>query len=637
MGGWLLSAIRRAVLSALTGATVSVLSLSLLALALASALADPVFYVDRLRNADAYDLVLDRTVAPAVESAMGGEGEGESVAGIDARAVVSAIRRALPQRWVYRELETQIAGPLGYLAGDRSRFVFRLSVKDRIPAIIAETRRLAVDADAQAFLLDEVMSAPLANAASEFDRYGLELSEDRLKESVRIVLDEEWLDARLAEIINEAGPYVAGEADSFEIVISLDEPLAAAESEVARLVAEVDWYGNALDGFVASYVDESLKDVDRTLGGFTIDRDDILGIIRSSVTPEMAEPVIADAAAQMTRYLLGKSDTVAVSFDLTEAKRIASPQIGAIAESLVTARTLTIANCAPGSENLTLDFAGARMPFCIPAEEPARSEARARLSAARGEAGDAFIRTVLGPLPDQMAFTQDDLREQLRLNAGAGALDIVDSLRSAAKDGVRYTDENLESDLAALYGSYAVTQLRSAQDFLQNGWSFDQSDMRAALPPDIIDLTRRWFPVARVAGYGGIALSALFALLAGLIRGDSALSRLLWACVFFTLAAAVSWTMNGIIFPYLLEDRLEGALYNLARANNIPDDAVPGLPLRALIGVGVDALSDVRGRAAFSGAICLAAGGTLALLLFIAKPRPPKPRQSDAQPDSVNG
>ena len=615
--------LRRAALSALTGATVSVLSLSLLALAVTSALADPAFYVDRLRNARAYELVLDRAVAPAVESAMGGEGE--RIAGVDSRAVVSSIRRALPPRWAYRELERQLAGPVGYLAGDRGRFVFRIRLDSRVPAITAEARRLAVSADAQSLLLDGVMSAPLANAASELEYYGIGLSEERLKESVGIILNEEWLDARLGEIIDEAGPYIAGERDSFEIVISFEEPLAAAESEVERLVAEVNWYDDAIDGFAARYVDESLKDVDKTLGGFTVDREDVLGIIRSSITPEMAEPVIADAATQLTRYFLGKSDAVSVSLDLTEAKRNAGPQIGAIAESLVNARALTIANCDPGSENLTLNFAGARMPFCIPTEEPARSEARARLAAARGEAGAAFVSQVLGPLPDQMTFTQDDLREQLRLNAGAGAVAIVDAIRLAAQNGVRYTDEDLESDLAALYGGSAASQLRAAREFMRNGWSFDQRDLRAALPANVIELTRRWFPVAGLAAYGGIALSAVAALLAGLIRGGTARNRLLWACAFFAIAGATAWAVNGVIFPYLIESRLEDGIYALARANGMSaSDTVMGLSLRTIVGVGLDALSDIRGRAAIGGAVALGSAGTAAAAVFIARPRTPR-------------
>ena len=624
MGGWILSALRRLALSLLSGGAHWFLMLSLLALAITSALADPSFYVDRLRNARAYETALDRAAAPALERALADAGVG---ADVDADRIIAAIRRALPPRWVYGRLESQLAGPVGYLAGDRDRFVFRLRLNDRIPAILAETRALAVEADAQSLILDGAMSQPLADAAAQMRSYGLDLDEARLKESAKAILDEAWIDARLAEIIDEAGPYVLGETDSFEIVVSLDEPLAAAESEVAKIVSEVDWYATALDGFVSQYVDESLRDVDRTLGGFTVNREDVLEIIRSSVTRESAEPVIADAAAQLTRYFLGGSDTVSVSVDLTEAKRLARPQIGDFAQRVVDARALTIADCASGSESpLTLNFAGARMPFCIPTEEPARSEARARLKAARDEAGAAFVERVIGPLPDEMTFTQDDLREQLRLNAGDAALEAIDAVRAAAKDGVRYTDENLESDLLRFYGPSALAQLRSTRDFMQNGWSFDQRDLRAAIGAQATELPRTWLPIARLAAYGGIALSAIFALLFGLLRGGTARNRIIWASGAFAIAGAMVWVEFDLLYTYLVESRIESAITQAAARANLPREASElGITQRALANLALDALSDITGRAALIGAACAAVGGTVALSAWLLKPRAPRP------------
>ena len=623
MGGWILSALRRLALSTLSGGAHTVLALSLLALAITSALADPAFYVDRLRNARVYETALDRAAAPALERALADAGVG---ADADADRIIAAIRRALPPRWVYGRLESQLAGPVGYLAGDRDRFVFRLRLNDRIPAILAETRALAVEADAQSLILDGAMSAPLADAAAQMRSYGLDLDEARLKESAKAILDEEWIDARLAEIIDEAGPYVLGETDSFEIVVSLDEPFAAAESEVAQIVAEVDWYATALDGFVSQYVDESLRDVDRTLGGFTVNREDVLEIIRSSVTRESAEPVIADAAAQLTRYFLGKSDTVSVSVDLTEAKRLARPQIGDFAQRVVDARALTIADCASGSESLlTLNFAGARIPYCVPTEEPARSEARARLKTARDEAGAAFVERVIGPLPDEMTFTQDDLREQLRLNAGDDALEAVDAVRAAAKDGVRYTDENLEADLLRFYGPSALAQLRSTRDFMRNGWSFDQRDLRAQIGAQATDLPRTWLPIARLAAYGGIALSAIFAILFGLLRGGAARSRIIWASGAFAIAGAMVWVEFDLLYTYLVESRIESAITQAARANLPRDASELGITPQAVANLALDALSDIAGRAALIGATCAAIGGTVALTAWLLKPRAPRP------------
>ena len=592
---------------------------------LVSSLADPGFYVARLRNAGAYDAVLDETVAPAVEDAL--DTEAGRASDLSARQVIAAARRALPPRWVYGQLETQLAGPLGYLAGDGSRFVFRISLKPRIPNIIAETRSLALAADAQSLLLDGVMADALADAAAEMRSYGLEdVDADRLKRSAAAILEEDWLDARLGEIIDEAGPYIAGETDSFEILIPLDRPLAAAKSEVRGFVAEVDWYDAALEGYVSGYVDESLKDVDKSLGGFTVNREDVLAIIRSSVTREIAEPAIESAASQLTDYFLGETDAASVSVDLTEAKRRAAPQIGNLAVQIADARALTLPACRADAafQSVSIIIFGVRTPGCIPQNEPARSLAQETLKTARAQIADAFIQTVLGPMPDEITFTQDDVRVQIRANAGEEALDAIDAVRSSAQNGIRYTDQDLESHVRELYGASALAGLRDTRIFLQNGWSFDQSDMRGVVAAEAIDIPRMWFPYARTAAFVGIALCVIMAALSGALMGRSARSRILFICGVFALAGAVCWTLFEPVYTIYAKERIAAALRDAISAND-PSNGMGGYA-KLVQDIAMDAISGILRRASIGGAICFAAGGTVALLILAAKPRAPKRR-----------
>lgn len=615
----------------LAGWVVTVISISLIAESLAFSLADPAFYVDRLRNARVYETLLDGAIAPSIESAL--DTPAGRASGLSERRVMSAARRALPSRWVYRQMETQLEGPLGYLAGERSGFIVRVSLKPRISSIVSETRSLAVDADSQALILDALIAEPLSDAAAEMRSYGLDIDDARLRESLAAILAEEWLDARLSDAVNEIGPYVMGASDSFEIVIPLGKPLAAAESEVERFVAEVDWYDTALDGFVASYVDESLKDVDRTLGGFAVNRGEVLEIIRSSVTRDIAEPAIADTAAQLTRYFLGESDAVSVSLDLAEAKSRAAPQIGALGAQIANARALTVPVCdAEDSAVRTAIIFGVRTPDCIPPIEPARSLAQARMSAARAEISAAFVSAILDPLPDRMTFTHEDVRAQIRANAGEGALRNIDAVRAAARDGFRYTDENFESDIARLYGASAVSGIEDARDFFQNGLRLDQRDMRTALGSQIgelVDILRTWFPYARPATFGGIALGALMALLAGALIGGSARSRLMWACATIAIAGASTWALYGPLYGIFLENRIAAELRNAMQAGGAPSE-IMGISTNIIGDIALDAISAILNRASIAGAICFAVGGTLALFILVAKPRPPKPRESDS-------
>ena len=615
----------------LAGWVVTVISISLIAESVAFSLADPAFYVDRLRNARVYETILDRAIAPSIESAL--DTPAGRASGLSERRVMSAARRALPSRWVYSQIETQLEGPLGYLAGERSGFTVRVSLRSRIPSIVSETRSLAVDADAQALILDALIAEPLSDAAAEMRSYGLDMDDARLRESLAAILAEEWLDALLAEAVNEIGPYVMGAADSFEIVIPLDQPLAAAESEVERFVAEVDWYDAALEGFVASYVDESLKDVDRTLGGFAVNRGDVLEIIRSSVTRDIAEPAIADTAAQLTRYFLGESDAVSVSVDLAEAKSRAAPQIGALGSQIANARALTVPVCdAEDAAVRTAIIFGVRTPDCIPPIEPARSLAQARLSAARAEISAAFVETILDPLPDRMTFTHEDVRAQVRANAGEGALRNIDAVRAAARDGFRYTNENFETDIARLYGASAVSGIQEARDFFQDGLRFNQRHMRTALGSqigDLVDILRTWFPYARPATFGGIALGALMALLAGALIGGSARSRLMWACATIAIAGASTWALYGPLYGIFLENRIAAELRNAMQAGGAPSE-IMGISTNIIGDIALDAISAILNRASIAGAIYFAVGGTLALLILVAKPRTPKPRQADS-------
>ena len=72
-------------------------------------------------------------------------------------------------------------------------------------------------------------------------------------------------------------------------------------------------------------------------------------------------------------------------------------------------------------------------------------------------------------IPDNVVFTQDDMRESLEDAGGEDALEALDYVREVFSEGWTYTDTDLRSDLMSSGGSDDVEALDDLRTALRDG------------------------------------------------------------------------------------------------------------------------------------------------------------------------
>jgi hypothetical protein len=185
---------------------------------------------------------------------------------------------------------------------------------------------------------------------------------------------------------------------------------------------------------------------------------------------------------------------------------------------------------------------------------------------------DIVDRSVLAQIPDNITFTDANLRTTLA-QAGAGEnIDLIDDVREIIRDGWSYTDGDLRDDINREWGAEAVELLDDARAFLAEGWTYTEADFR----DHIVDLAaglemgeenilenfdRGRTLFNRVRTYKLlIYLPAFLVLLAiGFLGGRSWTSRLAWAAVFLVVTSGIIYIAFGPVYQYAGEFGLDSA------------------------------------------------------------------------------
>ena len=190
-----------------------------------------------LRKADAYNLVYDELVIPEVEKAADGV---ELPLGVDvpAERIVAAAQKIAPADWVQAQVETVVDEVKPYFLGQRDTFSISLDIDDRITIALDEIKSLLRDVDAYDLLYDEVVEPQIVGFIGESIELplGVSITRDEVLDALRRVAPVSWVQQQVEEVIDEAGPYLAGQRDTFQVDVSLVDNKREAREVIAELV-----------------------------------------------------------------------------------------------------------------------------------------------------------------------------------------------------------------------------------------------------------------------------------------------------------------------------------------------------------------------------------------------------------------
>ena len=272
-------------------------------------------------------------------------------------------------------------------------------------------------------------------------------------------------------------------------------------------------------------------------------------------------------------YVAGETDTFEVVVPLDERKENAEAVIAALARIKAEGILSALPACGDGTAALQAmeHIRSGTLPDCAPAGLQQETLDILLKSLFDNIDLDALIRGFGYDIPDRVVYTQEDLREALSDSGGEEALEILDGIREAFRDGWTYTDEDLRADLTSDGGMNDPEALEDVRELLRDGWTFTDADLRQSLREgggeeavEQLDNARNTLDSNWLSPIRLFLLWALLLVAIGFLGGRTWWSRLAWAAAVLSISAAVAIAAYTAILdfavPQLLDSVREEAL-----------------------------------------------------------------------------
>ena len=181
-----------------------------------------------LDESDAYATLHERLLVPEIEEAAADWTRGGLPFGIEVseERVAEAARTALPPAWARLQGQSIFDQATPYLKGDTDELLIRVSFSDRVDIAAAEVKDILAESPAYDLLYDEVIAPEITERLGETIEglpFGAAVSSAEVVEALRDSTPPSWVRAQAERLIDEASPYIAGQAEGFEFEVSLVE------------------------------------------------------------------------------------------------------------------------------------------------------------------------------------------------------------------------------------------------------------------------------------------------------------------------------------------------------------------------------------------------------------------------------
>ena len=456
---------------------------------------------DLLRIADAYNLLFEEVLVPAVREGV----TQELPLGLEvpSERLVSAIRTIVPPEWVRDQVEGAMDEASAYMVGQKDSLEISVQLGDRVDIALNEIKAILRDLDVYDVLYDEVVAPQLLSVLGDTVGLpaGIAVTHEEVVSSLRQVAPVDWVRDQVERVIDEAGPYLAGRKDSFAVRISLADNKRQARRVIMSLLDEK--LREAVNRLPQCGADLSLRDL-QALEQQT----------RRGESPQCI-PAGVDLAAIIGPLRAGIGDQVDGLI------------LGSIPESI----SFTTDNLLE-----TLRLAGAQ-------ENIDR------------------IDEVREVLRDGWTYTDEDLRQDLLEQFPDDGHRVLDDIRSYLTDGWTYAKEDLRRAIPRQRpGSEADTldDIKVNLGFIGTYTAGEVlRDLLDVREPGDVDRFRGYLKNARDFRWLVYLPAVLLLLLIGFLAGRGWHGRLYWASLLLVVSATVLLVAFGPVYTSFADSGLE--------------------------------------------------------------------------------
>ena len=535
----------------------------LLLIHLEGSLLSPEFHKDQLEKADVYNFILEDLPRSAIDELrendadLGDNTLADVVFPVILDDVPASLTKVIPPSWLQEQVEQVLDQFGGYMAGKRNDFEINVPLRDRATALSQEVRLLIPYATLYDHVMDDLIEPGIDEALEDKNAapFNAPIDAEDVAGSIERAFPKEWVSGQADAALEEATAYLVGDKDTLEVKIALEERSHTALAEVRSLLQKADDFQIVFDGVINPVLDENVPEVIFLPLDVTVTGEEVKLAFLDSVPPEWIKEqalAVVDAAGP---YVIGETDTFQVTIPIAERKSNANEVIAALARIKLGGILDELPECEEGLPSLSLeDISQDGLPQCVPASMTLDMLTGLLVSQLELVDLDELLGGFGYAIPDNVVFTQDDMRESLADAGGEDALESLDYVREVFSEGWTYTDADLRSDLMSSGGSDDVEALDDLRTALRDGWTFTDADLRRSLRESggeeavaeldrIRDqLSRAW--LVRVI----IFLLAVALLLAiGFLGGRSWWSRLAWASAVLSISAAIATIAYTVI------------------------------------------------------------------------------------------
>lgn len=190
------------------------------------------------RKADAYNLLFEQVVIPAIEDAL----ETDLPFGINVTAdrVVEAVRRVIPPDWVQVNVESALDEVTPYVVGDTDSFNIHIEFSDNVDIALEEIKSILSESDVYDLVYEEVIEPIISDNLGPAVQLPFDISISRVEinDAMRTVAPVEWVQEQAELIVDAAGQYFTQESDTLRIEIDLRDNKAKARTVLVQLARQ---------------------------------------------------------------------------------------------------------------------------------------------------------------------------------------------------------------------------------------------------------------------------------------------------------------------------------------------------------------------------------------------------------------
>ncbi|NQT72186.1 MAG: hypothetical protein HQ553_05370 [Chloroflexi bacterium] len=134
-----------------------------------------------------------------------------------------SLEKALPEKWLASEFASVIDSVIPYFTDDSDHFTVAFDLKGRIDAIAEGTIEVLTGEETYEYVLDTLITPIVEdNIGITVDLpYGIILTQEEISTTIKKVMPQPWVDARMRDILNSIASYAKGEVDSIDLAIDL--------------------------------------------------------------------------------------------------------------------------------------------------------------------------------------------------------------------------------------------------------------------------------------------------------------------------------------------------------------------------------------------------------------------------------